>query len=635
MGLLEEQIRERQKKSATGKSLLQQKLEDRRKKERAGSTVPTTGRVADNRSFLERHLSEEIGGVSNFIGFFQQGQAQDILTEDLQRQQGLLNLFKTTTNPEVKNKLRRQLAEEIDKRSIGEDIFGELVPSTKKSNSQAFFEMVSFGALAAPIPGASLAVKPGVKLATKFALGAAGGSVTGAVLGLAQEGEIKDKLPEIALMTGFGAVGGSILIGALPAATVAIKSGVKKIIDKVNAGRLAGTSDTNVILPVIRTEVEKATDILTPVKPKPVKGLTKTQKDVIETEAKLTKANERLDNFLIDDTAFITRNTGVQGPTPEAISLVTRLKDEIAKGQVKLNQLKKIALRSPTPENKFTAKAQVTFMSELSARLKTTERTVREAGKTSAASLKQKIKEEDVKRQANIVAQLQKDVKRLQKEETKLGDKSILKNFELGDRVFSPSTGRFDLIQFFKDIDTGRTMALGIDFNGRPTTITAADLAKMSKVTQTQEQTLIKFDNLPEVEGRVELGPGRKFQAGLHKYIKTVSEVLKGMGRPGKQLAKLFDASETSSRILFSDEMEPMRLFFIRNKIKRLGDKQIKNIVDILDTGLRKGISDINQILKTVKPIDDTVEEFVKIFSKTTQGLVNRGDALRILVKNQ
>lgn len=652
MGVSEDRLKARQKASGTSGTpagvLRFRERQKAREKARKEGLVPAPPR-ADSRSGFQKLFSEEIGGASNIIGLFNQNRAENLHGEDIARQERLRRMFKTTTNPETKERLRSLIEQEF--LSDPSQIFSDLVPHTGKTQSQVVGEILSLGLLAAPTPGAKILAKPGVSLVKKGLVGAVGGGAFGAALGLAQEGElaktIRDpetgqithvglnaqKLQTIALMSGVGFIGGGILTGVLPAIVRGVRPPMKAALDKMNLGRFKGNQDTNVILPVVR-ETTQRTETFGKLKAQPTKGLTGIDREVISKQTKLFKAQDELDSLLLDDVSYLTAKTGVEAPTAKGMQAVTQLTEQVVRQESILEAAKKTLLSNPSQANKLVAKDAVAQLTKLNTQKKSAVKVMRESSKTAPV----KTVEQLTKDKSREVGKATKELAQAQKKQAKLADKSVFNQLKEGDTVYSDDKGRFKLIQFMPDIETGKTIATARDFTGRPVTLTADDLLEMQKVTRGQEEKLLAFDNLAEVGEVVEQGNAQRILNGLRKYTKTTSKFLNSMGNSGRQLNSVLSAAIDGGRLLSAKEMEPMIKLTQElglTKKKPLSNEQVKNIVDILDTGLRNKLSNIDDVFLKIKPIDEVVEQITRQFSKTTKGLVNRADKLGLKVKNQ
>ena len=380
--------------------------------------------------------------------------------------------------------------------------------------------------------------------------------------GLAEEGTLKEKAPNVALMAGVGFIGGGILGGFLPPVLRSIPKALKSIWDKV-----VPKGVKNVVLPVLREVERQAGKVKTTTAVKLEGGVVSTETKINEVTTKLNNRREALDNIVLGDVQFIAPKAGSRNAA-ESIAGIT--KTRLSKRTEEINRLNK-------------------------------------------------------------------EIVKLEKQHNKLLSESAHNSLQAGDVIFSKDVGRVKIVSFITD-EVGRVAVIGEDINGRVVTVLWDDLAKMKKILKPEVSLVKEFVGLPELPiAPVQRGKVQVFLDGLKRYIQTTSKFLSDMGESGKQLSGLFGAAidETSRKIGTAK-------ILMQRTITRLGlDKattaltkeESKNIVDILDNGLRIGATTFEEI--PVKPINERVSEFVRVFFGTTQRLVNEANELGIKVRDK
>lgn len=209
-------------------------------------------------------IKEELGAIETITAplFFKA--AEKAAEKERESVGKLAQLYKSLPEGSNKNRVRKVLEKVAYEEPIVK--FEEVVPTARKSTSQALGEAVMLGLLIAPgVSGlAKIATTPfrGIvgREAVRFAQtnviksfyknlgkGLSSGAAMGAIVGLAEEGELKEKIPTIMTMAGIGAIGGGVIGGILPPVVKLIGGGARNLFSKV-----VGKVDDKIVAPTIR-----------------------------------------------------------------------------------------------------------------------------------------------------------------------------------------------------------------------------------------------------------------------------------------------------------------------------------------------------------------------------------------------
>ncbi len=515
--------------------------------------------AGDDKGLFREFFEPEIGGVQDILSMFTQGEAAEILTRQVESRKVLADLLLTLPEGEQKERVKEQVRKSIETGSVIS--MKELVPAAGKTPSQIFGEVFSLGLLVTPLP--EIKALRNVSIARKFLVGGAMGAPFGAALGLAQEGEIKEKIPAIAAMTGLGFVGSGILVGVLPSLVKSL--GVKSVNTIKNIWRKVipakpGVED-KLILPVVKYAEQRIGKVKTE---RVVKvGVQPIETKINKLSADRIKNFESLDSLILNDPILLPK-PGVGRPA----EIVTK---------------KTLAQHTE----------RITF--------------------------------------------LNKEITKLEKQKESLVLKSAQRGLKEGDEIFSIDVGRIKVQSFLKD-ENGVEFMTGLDINGRMVTVLPDDLAKMKKIVQPPTRMVKRFEGLPELPREpVEVGKVNVFLNGVKRYLKSAQPFVAEFGEAGKQYTELLsktineiDRKKGSFQVLLKDMVKKLGLDKKGTELTRV---EMKNIVDILDAGLREKATSVSKI--SVKPINQRVKEFLDTSWDITRALVTEGDEIGLQVRDR
>jgi len=503
----------------------------------------------ESQSIIKTIIKEEMGAVDTITAplFFKA--AEESVKKSVAAQNKLTTLYKSLPEGKGKERLGNILKKNAKESPILR--FEKVVPTADKSTSQALGEAVMLGLLIAPGVGATKKIattaytgiigREAAALATSSTIktfyknlgkGMASGAAMGATIGVAQEGELDEKAPTIAAMTGFGAIGGGVITGVLPPIVKLVGSGAKSVLSRV-----VGKIDDKVVAPTIRYVDRKV-------------GKATTRKAVDVSLGGIDAEIKRLNNKI--KTAY-----------------------------------KKI-------DNAFYS------------------------GKT--------------KKQMEVFARdisgFNKEIARLENKRTKLLNKTIFKDLSAGDKIFNKDIGIFRV----KEIRTtlgGEFFVMGEDVNGRIVTIMPDDLLKMKKIIPQSIKEVTEVIGLPKLAAvPIKQGKPSKIIGGLKSAVQTTSKMISGMGDSGRAFVRVLDETiDTIDRRVGSFQNDMATIIQKHNLTKKpFTPKEIKNIIDILDSGIKFKAKNISQI--PIKPINNRVSDFLEVFSKATIGLGDEFDKI-------
>lgn len=579
-------------------------------------------------SFIEKWFGPEIGAVDSIMSRFRVGSYSDLATKDVKRQEELRIAFKNAPAGEHKDKLREMLINDIENPAF--NIIEEGVPEIHKTTSQALGEAITLGLLVVPIP-AIKAFKSSSFFKRAIA-GASIGGIFGGALGMAEEGELQDKVPEIAVAAGIGAVGNGVLTGMLPPVIKGIKSGIKKIFDIVNIKRIPNDVKSNTVLPIIR-EVERDVG---KVKTEPIKELLspikqqarqyKTAEEFIASSRgqkamKWGTFDQYRNKFDFQDLEEV-----IKGNKPSALisdvsdDLISKYKGVAEKQGLKFSLLKDEAGRVSMIFGK-NEQALKLLDDALTSKLKKGEQYNRRLG------LALGYEDIGIKTKSQL-KQIWEEVQRL----------DISKELTIGDQIFSKDMGRINIQQFSVD-DVGNSIVLGSNVNGRMVTLLPEDLVGMKKILKPNKELVTEFVGLAALpERRIVLSQPQKIWNGVKAGLIRTSKQIESMGSSGKQLIGLIDNTIDDSRRFANKAIEPMTQFINQFKLNKKKFKftsdELKNIVDILDEARTQKALTVADI-KGVEFASERVKLFVKTFSDITKQLVNQADKMGLKIRDK
>lgn len=510
------------------------------------------GPPVETKSVFQRFFEPEIGAITTIQSPFLAKQAQNIIFEDAKRTEELRKLFRRLPEGEQKERLRDQFQAELDAGpTIGVE---ELLKPAAKSTSQAFRETLflsfAISPIGLPLKAArfsSLAAKAPKAFSTPISEligiggtsfgkrllrgGLIGASVSGA-LALSEEGELKDKWPKVAAMTGFGALGFGLATAAFPPLLTTTSKGFKFVWDKVVPPRV----ESQLVMPVIRF-VDKVLTAQIKFETDKVVGMRPAEREIGVLQKRIAKLRDERDNF---DLQLRTQRV-------------------------------------------------VPFEEEI----KITQRAVKGAEKAETG-----------------IELAEKEIEELEIRKKQLLAEAVESNFKVGEQIFNKDIGRVTVRGFMSD-EFGRPLMIGEDINGRIVTVMPEDLASMkriSKVTVREYEGLPKSKPLP-----VQLNVVQRVVDGMRRHLKTSGPFIEKLGEGGKQLVRLLNVVSDESRLLdgrfqnlFSRTVR--RLGFEKKGLE-LTKEEMKNIIDIMDAGLRLNAKTIDDI--PIQAINDRVRQFV------------------------
>jgi len=264
---------------------------------------------APREGLISTLIKQEKGAIETITAplFFKSAEKSLQIERDAQTQ--LLKLYREL--PEG-NEQKEKLGKLINKYAKeGPRLrFEEIIPTANKSTSQALGEAIMLGLLVAPGVGAARKVlttgytgvlgKETLKLGASNVIkdfyknlgkGMTYGGAMGATIGLAEEGELRDKAPTIMAMAGFGMIGGGVLGGFLPPIVKLGGAGAKRIFSKV-----VGKIDDKIINPVIRYIERPVSKLGTERAINPI-GLSTIEKDLTSLNKKIYQVYNRIDTM--------------------------------------------------------------------------------------------------------------------------------------------------------------------------------------------------------------------------------------------------------------------------------------------------------------------------------------------------
>lgn len=506
-----------------------------------------TQNLPPQKGWFEDLFSAEIGGADTLLsGFFTSG-AEKAVVKEAEVNGQLAELFHRLPDGEQKDRLREQLRKVVQ---AGPTLkFNEIIPTANKTSSQALGEATALGLLVTPWTEVK-ALKSLPFVGRFLSAGVVGGAYMGA-LSLAEEGQIKEKAPDIATMSGIGFVGTGTVSGVLPPLLKKVPVLAKKIFDRIRYDKAV----SNIALPTMETRFVQKGKVKTA--ELTAKGARPIQTQMSEIDGRLLKAEQELDNL--------------------------------------------------TMSTKFIAPA---------------------AGSNRGAI---EVTDKVLKEKAARISALRKDIQKLEDKRDKIVISSGQKEWKMGDTIFSKEMGRVTINHF-----VGREGLVGYNINGQMVFVDKADMLGFKKITKPTEAIVKRFNAIPDVEvGSVTVGKPRQFLFGLRRYVNTTGNLLNAQGLSGQKMRGLMSTAldETSRKIgAFRVPLErAIRELRLDKTPFTLAEK--KNIVDILDEGLRVKATDLSQI--STQPLNDRVHKFLKVFSQITKELVNEADKRGLQVRDR
>lgn len=550
--------------------------------------------------WFELFFKPEIGAIETITSPFFARKAEKEIQRENQAVLGLLEIYKNTPEGPVKDRRKRQI-QEIIKQGPALN-FEEIIPTATKTTSQVLGEAISLGLLLTPLP----AVKglKNLSFVKRFLRGGALGAGFGASYGLAEEGELKEKLPTIAVMAGAGFLGGGLLEGVLPPLLSKIGSGVKTIFNKI----IPKKAEDKLVLPVVRY-ISRTIGKTVTKKAVTAKGFLPTIKSIDELGVSIKKLQGEIDNLTVKTEPKI----------PEMFDfLAKKIKGksfEQFKKSLTQKEINLLEVEAATGLKRFFNKAKSDI---------------------ELAKFKKSIVDRQAARQVKI-NDINRQIAKLDKEKNRLFDASIQKTLKQGDQVFSKDIGRVEVLGFIPD-ELGRVSVLGEDINGRLITVLQEDLLNMKKIVSPKSRFVREFIGLPKLPDMpVEIGKFQTFMNGIRGWVKTTKPFLDSLGSSGKTLGNLLDETIDVISRRIGKEKVPMRRVILKHGLDKpktsLTGAEQKNIVDILDSGLRLKATSFDDI--PLKPINERVREFIDVFWATTKTIVDESTKLGIQVRDR
>ena len=539
--------------------------------------------------WFQSFFKPEIGAVETITSPFFAKKAEKQIQRENEAVLGLLTIYKNTPEGPVRDRRKKQI-QQIIKQGPALN-FEEIIPTATKTTSQVLGEAISLGLLATPLP----AVKglKNLSFIQKFLRGGAVGAGFGAAFGLAEEGELKEKLPTIAVMAGAGFLGGGILEGVLPPLLSKMGSGVKTIFNKI----VPKKAQDKITLPVVRYINRTVGKTVTRKAVKIGKGTLPTIKKIDDLGIGIKKLQGEIDKLTVttepkipDIFDFVAKK--VKGKSFE------QFKKSLTQKEINL-----LEVEASTGLKRFFNKAKSDI----------------ELGK-----LKKSIVDKQTARQTKI-NDVNKQIVKLEKEKDKLLDTSIHKTLKQGDQIFSKEIGRVEVLGFIPD-ELGRVSVLGEDINGRLVTVLQNDLLTMKKIVTPKSRFIREFIDLPKLpDTPVQVGKFQTFMNGIKGYIKTTKPFLSDLGPSGKTLGDILDKTmDTISRKIGQTKV-PMRKVILKHGF----DKPA--IVKEVTPTISKELQPLAQEARKYK----TAEEFVKALDEGQAGLyVEHTPIKRLLESN-
>lgn len=516
--------------------------------------------------WFQSFFKPEIGAIETITAPLFYKSAQKTLEKQTEAQTGLLKQYKKLPQGEQKEKIKGAL---LEKPSI---TFEQIIPTANKLTSQALGEAISLGLLigvggiekfaekgivkglgwlgikrAVPEIAEKVIQKEVIQLSKmgfvknalkKLVKGGGLGAAFGGAYGLAEEGELKEKAPTIAIMAGAGFIGGGILSGVLPPVVKGLGIGLKKIFSKV-----VPKIEEKVVEPTIRYVERMVGKVTTEPAIKPI-GYSKIEQKIQSTNRNIVKLTNQL----------LEKETATAG-----------------------------------------------------------------------------------KKQISEIGKLQTKLDRLEAQKNKLTNQSMWRNLKAGDEIFNSETGRIRIKEFRTDLE-GKFFVIGEDINGRIVTITPEDLLKMKKINPQQLVERTELVNLPKtLEQPVELGKFQRIMYGLKGFFQTAAPMIRSMGNSGRAFVGLLDKTIDIIDRKIGDFKVPMRRLILKYGLNKKGtaftQAEIKNIIDILDAGIKYQAKAIDEI--PIKAINQRVRDFVEVFSKTTLAINEESSSLGLWVRDR
>ena len=551
--------------------------------------------------WFQSFFKPEIGAVETITSPFFAKKAEKQIQRENEAVLGLLEIYKNTPEGPVRDRRKKQI-QQIIKQGPALN-FEEIIPTATKTTSQVLGEALSLGLLLTPIP--EVKALKNLSFVKKFLRGGAIGAGFGAAFGLAEEGELKEKLPTIAVMAGAGFLGGGILEGVLPPLLSKMGSGVKTIFNKI----VPKKAQDKITLPVVRYINRTVGKTVTRKAVKIKSGTLPTIKKIDDLGIGIKKLQGEIDKLTVttepkipDIFDFVAKK--VKGKSFE------QFKKSLTQKEINL-----LEVEASTGLKRFFNKAKSDI----------------ELGK-----LKKSIVDKQTARQTKI-NDVNRQIVKLEKEKDKLLDTSIHKTLKQGDQIFSKEIGRVEVLGFIPD-ELGRVSVLGEDINGRLVTVLQNDLLTMKKIVTPKSRFIREFIDLPKLpDTPVQVGKFQTFMNGIKGYIKTTKPFLSDLGPSGKTLGDILDKTmDTISRKIGQTKV-PMRKVILKHGFDKpktaLTVAEQKNIVDILDSGLRLKATSFDDI--PLKPVNDRVRDFIDVFWATTKPIVDESTKLGIKVRDR
>ena len=302
-----------------------------------------------------------------------------------------------------------------------------------------------------------------------------------------------------------------------------------------------------------------------------------------------------------------------------------------------------VALKEPKIFNKEISKLEEKISNSHSAldnfvMGQTTKETYQTAKGFPKPSAKAGTAEDDfMKKQVERINKLRKELLKIEKQKESLLNKSAEKNLKTGDEIFSKESGRLVIDSFMTD-NSGKLVILSKDTNGRLVYVEPDMLLSMKKIIKPEFKLQTELVNIAKpLEIPIEKGKVQKVNDIMVSALRSGGVALKKMGEGGQQIellmAKVIGDSARKVGGLSKILSTTIRKLGLDKSKTKFTNEEVKNIIDILDSGLRLKVENITDI--PTKPINKRVKEFLETFSNITKALINEADEIGLTIRNK
>jgi len=579
-------------------------------------------------------------------GNFLSKQISDLAGLEATNTSKLIKLYRETKNPELKDRIKTQLDKKLQ---AGPTIqYEQFVPESKKTTSQVLAEAGSVGLLVTSAGKlATLGFRGAAELTAKEAAEQVaskevanvvrstnffkrfyrGGAITGgysALQATADEGTIREKLPEILVAGGVGFLGGGILSGTLPPLYGKVKD--------IWVSKMSARAESRIAQQTWRYEevpigVEKFKRTFVP------KGVAAVNTNISRVERKLDTLTKRIED--LNQRIFIAKS---EAETIPRLTLSKRHNTIV--GRAMESRSSDTFKKRLTPRELEIIKDAGTYPKAFYEKVKRAM-----AGERIRLSLQPREEILSAKK-TNLEAR----IARLEEKRTKLVNENIGKDLKVGDWIIESQEariykgkpiivekGRGQIVGFGVDNDTGSVYARIVNANGDEVLLYPEQLAQARKIIppKTRQAVMVNEDemikNADLVRTSLDVQHTRNWLRGL---ISLGGTQISKAGPAGRLFARTLSESINRSFRYVGKAQVIMRDALIKNDLlkNKLTAEEIKNLQEALISGARVRAGSIDEL--PVQPINNRVRALLQAWSDGIFPHIQKLDELGLVVRD-